>query len=283
MKIIIGVLLSGGLIFMIGCNGQPSPTENVDSYIDSAIVGVERDTIANFIRSLPLESRENVLLLPSETSGQIFVNKPTLRGLFSSQVLPAGNSNLSPQSNILPQAATVPACKPQRDPYVNGTFLGGVFNTVLSETGYKAAQMDIRLPTEADVISGEQLVSTQDTPYIYFGGYGSGERPEYIITDPYNPANNKPDPGSAVDFGLKHNRISNEWRIFGNFQAYPGTSKLSFDVMVPFAPRITAYKAGDRVKMRFGVTTVGGTNYIALTVEALSGVLSKRVHLKIGG
>ncbi len=280
MKIGIGVLLGSALVLMISCNGQPSPTENVDQYIDSSIVGVERIEIANFIRSLPLESRENVFLLPSEASGQIFVNKPSLRGVFGSSLSPSNSKDLVLQTHprISTQAATIPSCKPQRDPYTNGAFLGGVFNTVISETGYKAAQMDIRLPAETDVLSGEQLVSTGDTPYIYFGGYGNGERSDYTTIDPYNPANNRIDPGSAVDFGLKHNRVTNEWRIFGNFQAYPGTSKLTFDALVPYAPdsaRKTAFKAEDRLRMRFGVTAVGGSNYLALTVEALSGVQSR--------
>lgn len=269
MKVILGSCLTTTLLLIIGCNGQPSPTENVDQYIDSSITGIERQEISSFIRSLPLNARANVVLFPDSVSGQIFVNKPSLRSQFtfttSSEQL-----NLQ-QDKLFPQAQGTPACKPQRDPrLVNGQSAGnngGIFYRVLSDSGYKAAQMDIQLPASELVRSGEGLSATNDTPYIYFGGWGNGERPEFTTYGSYGDVVGA-DLGSAVDFGLKHNRLTNRWAIFGLFQ---GPSGSGLERIEPSPNGSFSFYPNETVQMKFGVTNIADINYLALYVETLIG------------
>jgi hypothetical protein len=258
-----------GLVFsslMLSCNGQPSPSENVDQYIDSSIAGIERTEISNFIRSLPLDSRDNVMLLP-DNSSSLFVNRQVLRN-----DLLIGSTNLNLQSRINTQANLVPICKASNNGGNNQN--GGIFHTVIGDVGYKSASMEVQLPLETDVLSGEDITSTNDTPTIYLGGWGNGERFQPSI---YN--NNTPDYGSAVDFGLKHNRQSKTWGIIGLFDTSDEPNRDTYKIISkPYnlsGLNATRFQPGDRVKMQFGVTNLQNENYIVLTIQRINGAPQK--------
>ncbi len=230
------------------------PLEDVESYIDPAIQGEEREVMRDIIRKLPISSRDNVTYVGEQ--GQVFGNKPSMKqvdtaislgngaytydgieifGKITEMPVPNFDSGLlsSNTDSVVGRSSKYCIVK---IPVSNFQFTGtGPYRRVTSYAGYSASYAYVTLPHEISI----RTVGS-DTPYIYTGFSGTSE----------------------LDAGFQYSPAKRNWALFTNV---PGIGQSGL-------PRRYAY--GSAVDMTFETLprTVNKPQLIAISATGLDSV-----------
>ncbi len=205
MKIHVYVLVGLLALLIWGCGSSPNIEQETVISIDTDLVGDDRRTLANFMKLIPEEHRDNVFYVTEDN--RILTNKVSLQNSLSiGQQISANTfrdqfgrlftSNLpdTDQNTLSTQALTPFSC----------TSTTGAYRRISAKTGYSYANMGLRLPTKRLEIpytdtwinySYENFVEIADpnkeTAYFILGGRTSA--------------------GADVDAYLQYNPSANDW------------------------------------------------------------------------
>lgn len=178
------------LVF-IGCNTQPATQvereldQQIQQHIDPEIQGLERQVIAEYMRTLPPEDWENVTYIKD---GKIYVNRVRLKGLLE-VAEPLGDGLYKtesgrifaapPEDNLwtdeLELAPQVVTCTGNSGPFRRIASKQGSSTvsttTLLTRFAYSYATLTPAVYT-FDPVTLNQDSSTKEIPYAYLGGRG---------------------------------------------------------------------------------------------------------------
>jgi hypothetical protein len=230
------------------------PLEDVESYIDPAIQGEEREVMRDIIRKLPVNQRDNVTYVGEQ--GRVYGNKPSMKqvdtanslgngaytydgievfGKTTEMPLPDFDTGLlsSNTNSIAGRSSKYCIIK---NPVSNFQFTGtGPYRRVTSYAGYSASYAYVTLPHEISI-----RTIGSDTPYIYTGFSGTSE----------------------LDAGFQYSPAKKNWALFTNV---PPIGQVGL-------PR--RYRYGQSVDMTFETLprTTGNPQQIAISATGLDSV-----------
>lgn len=166
--------------------------DDLNAFIDPNIQGKERRIIAEILKILPVEDRENVYYFAPD--GNVYVNKQKLKANITTYTQIGDNTfktnlgeiftGLDHSTDKLPRLASY-SC----------TFAHGPYRRVFSKSGYSYYSGSVYLPSDSEVEDGSiPGQGNGDTAYIYTGGRSST--------------------GTEVDAGFQHGETYDDWALF---------------------------------------------------------------------
>ncbi len=258
------------------------PVDDINSLIDPAVQGKERAVIADLMKSLEPQYRENVVYV--NAAGEIFANRPELKKGVVKWEHVKDNLYRDPEGNIcaFPDDTEIPDGYGISETETSDTSIlavqGGPFRRVKSKANYSFMECKVHLAGGPDIHE-----ATNDTCYVYAGGTGST--------------------GVEVDAGCQHSPTYDNWawymKVSGTPYTYTPRFKSNQDVTlrfyVPQAGKVSlsitgydvnnTYRTMTYVKDASGWTTNGGNAMKKVTSIAqnggdnfTSGSYQKNVH-----
>lgn len=197
---------------------------DVNSLIDPAIQGEERAVVAELMRSLEPQYRENVIYI--NAAGDIFANRPELKKAVNKWELVMDNLYRDPEGNIcaFPDDTQIPDGYGISKTEISDASIlaaqGGAYRRVKSKNSYSYMECKVHLAGGAEIY---EAMST-DTAYTYVGGTGST--------------------GVEVDAGCQHSPTYDNWAWYMKVSGTPYT----------YTPR---FKSKQDVTLRFWVPQAG--------------------------
>lgn len=210
--VLICILLIASMLLMntaVFAFGQPIDTAKstnnsemsaIERQISPEITGEERAVIAQVMKTLDPEDRENAVYIAE--NGKIYANKPELKEVIKWEKV-KGNIYRDPEGNVcaFPEEETLGNNATDSDVGILSS--GGPYRRIRSITGYTWTSSYFHLAGGADIHE-----SAGDTGYIYTGGIGST--------------------GIEVDAGLQHSPTYDNWSFFLSVNHDPYTTTPRF-------------------------------------------------------
>jgi len=187
------------------CSTPRTDQELIEQTIDPAIVGEERRKMAEIMRLLPPAHRDNVIYLSE--NGQIYANKPSLRGEFrlSRQISDRVYETAWGEKFVLPSSGSPDDVSKLE--YTCIPVSTGPFRRIATQRGvnvsggrFSYAYAQVSLPGEGSVYglqnsSGDQI----ETPFVYLGGHSTTSSGS-IMTE--------------VDGGVQWSQAKKDWALY---------------------------------------------------------------------
>ena len=217
--------------------------EAIQKMISPDVQGEERNVIAQLMKTLRPEDRENVIYITAD--GKVYANKPELKEGIKQWEKVKGNVYMDQDGNTAPFPVDnigVMTTDPSGITESNSSSAiaasaSGPYRRVASKTGYSWFEGYVHLGTKgtSDVdMKVPQAYINNDTPYAYTGGTSST--------------------GVEVDAGLQYSYTNNDWAWYMKAGALKWTEPSRF-------------RAGQNVKLNFYVPS---NDTVTLSITGLS-------------
>ncbi len=200
-------------VVFVACNTGPreqsdANERNIQQNIDPRIVGEERRKIADIMRLIPSDQRDNVIYMSE--SGQILVNRPELREEFKLARKLEGNIYESASGQRFVETPSITDGDISSQVYTCSPVTSGAFRRVATKRGtnitagrFSYALAEVWVPGADSQVRAKQTTTTPitqlETPYVFIGGHSTTSAGVPI---------------TEVDAGLQWSQQNRDWAIY---------------------------------------------------------------------